>query len=352
MQYAKNNFPAGSSPLARGAQRHGRNLFTQLGLIPARAGSTGSPEAQAGYRGAHPRSRGEHAAHHLHTFRSVGSSPLARGALLSRIGGGFSRGLIPARAGSTWRISANYQFAWAHPRSRGEHTYCVPARCETTGSSPLARGARRLFSACTHSLGLIPARAGSTFFLEMAGENRWAHPRSRGEHERGSHHVGVMVGSSPLARGALYITMRCLLFLGLIPARAGSTRYTYRYTQKYRAHPRSRGEHGHHGVSSRAVWGSSPLARGALDLPGGLTPTTGLIPARAGSTLVGCEVLVKCRAHPRSRGEHNSLVLRGDMSWGSSPLARGAPVRWASKITTDGLIPARAGSTVVAQVAV
>ena len=50
----------------------------------------------------------------------------------------------------------------------------------------------------------------------------------------------------------------------------------------------------------------------------------GLIPARAGSTKVeGLETL-EARAHPRSRGEHNTRHRLVALVPGSSPLARGA----------------------------
>jgi len=50
------------------------------------------------------------------------------------------------------------------------------------------------------------------------------------------------------------------------------------------AHPRSRGEHVEAATVSREVRGSSPLARGARPAVGHTLSTQGLIPARAGST--------------------------------------------------------------------
>ena len=50
---------------------------------------------------AHPRSRGEHIARARRVDAVQGSSPLARGTLQAATAGGFSRRLIPARAGNT-----------------------------------------------------------------------------------------------------------------------------------------------------------------------------------------------------------------------------------------------------------
>ena len=50
-----------------------------------------------------------------------------------------------------------------------------------------------------------------------------AHPRSRGEHVTRRCKAGVVIGSSPLARGTLTRSARPLLPARLIPARAGNT---------------------------------------------------------------------------------------------------------------------------------
>ena len=52
---------------------------------------------------------------------TTGSSPLTRGALWVDFLGVFICGLIPAHAGSTDLATATLWLATAHPRSRGEH---------------------------------------------------------------------------------------------------------------------------------------------------------------------------------------------------------------------------------------
>ncbi|KXB52459.1 hypothetical protein HMPREF0307_02210 [Corynebacterium sp. DNF00584] len=72
---------------------------------------------------------------------------------------------------------------------------------------------------------------------------------------------------------------------------------------------------------------------------------SGLIPAHAGSTEPLGRVIIAARAHPRSRGEHQSLVLLEGPHCGSSPLTRGARVGQGFSVGGVGLIPAHAGST-------
>ena len=172
---------------------------------------------------AHPRSRGEHSETPWLLAVDEGSSPLARGALLGRNRRCLPTGLIPARAGSTNQHRLGPYPRGAHPRSRGEHKNLIPKKFSFTGSSPLARGALVFNAVCFFISGLIPARAGSTPWFSSLVLFYWAHPRSRGEHLV-VFVLGVLVlGSSPLARGAQILVAVHVEGLGLIPARAGST---------------------------------------------------------------------------------------------------------------------------------
>ncbi len=194
-------------------------------------------------------------------------------------------------------------------------------------------------------VGLIPARAGSTWEALRAARGSWAHPRSRGEHGLPHPNVFMQRGSSPLARGALFDVLSDLGADGLIPARAGSTTSISPCSARTAAHPRSRGEHCARSSAARFSNGSSPLARGAPGAVASGCCGCGLIPARAGSTHGMPLSFLPVPAHPRSRGEHTKTRLRERSSRGSSPLARGAPLRWCLRRAAGGLIPARAGST-------
>ena len=336
----------GSSPLARGA-----HLLTTLGglhgrLIPARAGSTrGSTSSPVGRR-AHPRSRGEHEQIHKRIGQVQGSSPLARGARRVEHPHRVGCGLIPARAGSTADGRHLGRGERAHPRSRGEHEVHFDAGGVYNGSSPLARGAQPGLRGELLRLRLIPARAGSTWAGSPRSTGSRAHPRSRGEHKAAAASGREVHGSSPLARGAHRGVVLALVGAGLIPARAGSTTSTRRRPSTPRAHPRSRGEHLGSSRRLAVVPGSSPLARGARSGGPDGVPRARLIPARARSTPVPSRTTPAWWAHPRSRGEHRDILSDMTGLQGSSPLARGARVQGQDDRPNRRLIPARAGSTV------
>ena len=132
---------------------------------------------------------------------------------------------------------------------------------------------------------------------------------------------------------------------GLIPARAGSTLMLGHVLLVRRAHPRSRGEHYHKQAKQMRDRDSSPLARGTRSPAAPLHRNARLIPARAGNTYTPGVTVNAHSAHPRSRGEHNpSLTLIGAVI-GSSPLARGTPAARSVSKPQLRLIPARAGTT-------
>ena len=173
---------SGSSPLARGTPETGCSERLFAGLIPARAGNTrGIPPGTWKAR-AHPRSRGEHMRLSVRLFTRLGSSPLARGTPARAVKMLTTPGLIPARAGNTVCFLCQSFKLGAHPRSRGEHWGSCAVNGGQRGSSPLARGTRRVPQRQRHPRGLIPARAGNTSDVHEFADGWRAHPRSRGEH--------------------------------------------------------------------------------------------------------------------------------------------------------------------------
>ena len=233
----------------------------------------------------------------------------------------------------------------AHPRSRGEHLANSLKLCYVTGSSPLARGTLLIFGAGAGIPRLIPARAGNTDPRKQVGDSVTAHPRSRGEHYAKNPISSIRNGSSPLARGTPPRNTHPRGDDRLIPARAGNTPRFARRADSLSAHPRSRGEH----RSMVAVYGlsvgSSPLARGTQSvqvIPGGYAR---LIPARAGNTSSPQGRRSAVPAHPRSRGEHCPIAENVTCSTGSSPLARGTRGFLPPPALPGRLIPARAGNT-------
>ena len=192
----------------------------------------------------------------------------------------------------------------AHPRSRGEHSRGRASRTGGSGSSPLTRGARRSIFVRPTLPRLIPAHAGSTSLMRTPLRSSPAHPRSRGEHARGSSASIPLFGSSPLTRGAPY--RRVVLAIGtrLIPAHAGSTAHLRGPGEDPPAHPRSRGEHTVAFSWRVSLTGSSPLTRGAQSGAQRDAYQCRLIPAHAGSTSSNSRPRGSRTAHPRSRGEH------------------------------------------------
>ena len=254
----------GSSPLARGGQARRVEDGYRQGLIPARAGRTGSTSGISRCVGAHPRSRGADTLTALGLTAKQGSSPLARGGL---------------EQGSDAWLQAR-----AHPRSRGADNSNERDSSVSRGSSPLARGGRRLGCAGAGRRGLIPARAGRTVPVRTMTRRVRAHPRSRGADAVSVALALVGEGSSPLARGGPGAVRLRARAIGLIPARAGRTRSHATRAPAAGAHPRSRGADPGPLVARPARTGSSPLARGGHLLEPLALKLRGLIPARAGRT--------------------------------------------------------------------
>ncbi len=172
----------GSSPLARGALSHRAVSSYAVGLIPAGAGSTRHGAVRFEVVWAHPRWRGEHPLGNQKPALWQGSSPLARGALVQAHRRAGDPRLIPAGAGSTSLAYFVENFSPAHPRWRGEHASPAPVGRRHSGSSPLARGARKPCSRWSPAFRLIPAGAGSTSLWIFRRVSQAAHPRWRGEH--------------------------------------------------------------------------------------------------------------------------------------------------------------------------
>ena len=253
---------------------------------------------------AHPRSRGENLLLVLPSGSIQGSSPLTRGKRRARHSCSARRRLIPAHAGKT-RVALNQApFARAHPRSRGENFVRSRARLIGLGSSPLTRGKHDRELRRRHVPGLIPAHAGKTRARRVAGCDRRAHPRSRGENGHQYARSKPQRGSSPLTRGKPAVANFEANAAGLIPAHAGKTTTITVISQASPAHPRSRGENGGPKAASRSPNGSSPLTRGKpISIISGLV-SPGLIPAHAGKTTMSMPSRQTSRAHPRSRGEN------------------------------------------------
>ena len=163
--------------------------------------------------------------------------------------------------------------------------------------------------------------------MRTQGQHPSAHPRSRGENSQIGQRRPAGAGSSPLARGKQRAVCAACGHRGLIPARAGKTPSFLTARSLSWAHPRSRGENDSiKNIQTCANW---------------------LIPARAGKTLNEPEGGSPFRAHPRSRGENTWRRGHERPPSGSSPLARGKLCNHERSRCHGRLIPARAGKTSV-----
>ena len=213
------------------------------------------------------------------------------------------------------------------------------------GSSPLARG---LLEDTGHRVlhpGIIPARAGFTRRIEAGPVPGRDHPRSRGVYLEDASDVIKAEGSSPLARGLLELSVPDDHAGGIIPARAGFTRPGRDQAPGHRDHTRLRGVYFDRHIVSRFGAGSSPLARG---LPRGscrVRQARRIIPARAGFTNRNELTPTHVGDHPRSRGVYTALKVSPGINSGSSPLARGLPTPRDRGMAAPRIIPARAGFT-------
>ena len=254
-----------------------------MGIIPARAGFTWAASGTS-FRGPdHPRSRGVYCEYGHSGLADEGSSPLARGLLRGLPDLRRGRGIIPARAGFTRSTPGSPRRPRDHPRSRGVYPRLALARRSRPGSSPLARGLhRRGHRRCARPR-IIPARAGFTHRHDP-GAAQPDHPRSRGVYASFPFSPAAVQGSSPLARGLRRLRPRLRVSGGIIPARAGFTPCVLRRESFHRDHPRSRGVYVCTVSCNPDKPGSSPLARGLHARTTHLVTIVRIIPARAGFT--------------------------------------------------------------------
>ena len=254
-------------------------------------------------------------------------------------------GIIPARAGFTLVRLLTCALDGDHPRSRGVYDHPQTRLLRRDGSSPLARGLRSPVKLKAEFIRIIPARAGFTRAGDCSGAQCRDHPRSRGVYAVPWDCGTIVSGSSPLARGLRRTSAPNNGPSGIIPARAGFTILLFTLEVCRGDHPRSRGVYSPSPETCPDRAGSSPLARG-LPTPGShcFYPNR-IIPARAGFTLLSAPLEHSARDHPRSRGVYRPLSSWSARYMGSSPLARGLRYGVDGLDLAGGIIPARAGFT-------
>ena len=215
-----------------------------------------------------------------------------------------SQGTYPRSRGKTSIVQGTTRYTGdSSPLTRGKPGDEL-SDLRPRGPSPLTRGKHSLAAPNAPPGGLIPAHTGKTSGRSTSTGTPTAHPRSRGENAPHAVPVEFGHGSSPLTRGKLHPVYHAHHGRGLIPAHAGKTQMLRIGPLRRAAHPRSRGEND--SVDRLAVnhVGSSPLTRrkrSCCFLPFGIGR---LIPAHAGKTNCPQAGLRGRAAHPRSRGEN------------------------------------------------
>ncbi len=192
-------------------------------FIPAGAGNTCPVIAEYCSRSVYPRWRGEHSGASPSLISPSGLSPLARGTLVFQFPCKTSQRFIPAGAGNTPRRRCFPEECPVYPRWRGEHVIRISPVIKTDGLSPLARGTHRHASWLKIMPRFIPAGAGNTRPIRALTTNDTVYPRWRGEHFGRKKPLAVNTGLSPLARGTQQPPTIRNAKNRFIPAGAGNT---------------------------------------------------------------------------------------------------------------------------------
>ncbi len=254
--------------------------------------------------------------------------------------------ITPAHAGNTFGATGWRVLPKDHPRTCGEHCISIYRSSPKIGSPPHMRGTHRYCLSKSVPNRITPAHAGNTRLFVVKKNSCEDHPRTCGEH-------GVCVygrkweeGSPPHMRGTLTLRKGNTVASRITPAHAGNTRAHYAWTSLYQDHPRTCGEH----VS--VMWfpfstsGSPPHMRGTRCMCVWTQVGRRITPAHAGNTSPPLSRVVMSWDHPRTCGEHFFHPMFPLHLWGSPPHMRGTPPDEVLASEAVRITPAHAGNTV------
>ena len=212
------------------------------------------------------------------------------------------------------------------------------------GPSPRRRGHRAAAAASVIGSGSIPARAGSPPQRgRIAGRCR-VHPRAGGVTPTDPDALPVARGPSPRGRGHPQLLGGHGRIVGSIPARAGSPHRAARSDHARRVHPRAGGVTVQASAKFLGDQGPSPRGRGHPQPRAQRAIYLGSIPARAGSPSAAAALRLALRVHPRAGGVTYRDIAACVYKGGPSPRGRGHQFRNLPQGTAIGSIPAQAGS--------
>ena len=254
---------SGPPPHARGSPAAPRRRPRAVRPTPACAGITPAHRCFATGPRAHPRMRGDHVRRAVAQRRAHGPPPHARGSQGRREQGSGAGGPTPACAGITRTKHRRLSCPSAHPRMRGDHSPYRRRHHHPLGPPPHARGSRVDTPSGARHDRPTPACAGITAHLTSGRSSSPAHPRMRGDHPEPHAFQEAQLGPPPHARGSRDTVVRPQLQLRSTPACAGITGRLGPLHAARPAHPRMRGDHQSVLVAVRGQLGPPPHARGS-----------------------------------------------------------------------------------------
>ena len=150
----------------------------------------------------------------------------------------------------------------------------------------------------------IPVGTGNTSGVCIDVAVQAVHPRGHGEHFEWAPTEKHATGSSPWARGTLQVFNGQIADIRFIPVGTGNTSKWWGRAGILPVHPRGHGEHKRRLNQSCSHNGSSPWARGTHRGISGAGISLRFIPVGTGNTEAGRADIHQRPVHPRGHGEH------------------------------------------------
>ena len=181
--------------------------------------------------------------------------------------------------------------------------------------------------------------------MQLHAQYSRKHPRIRGENSLSVFLAKSERETSPHTRGERCPQIVLQSAAGNIPAYAGRTLQDRRCEMRCRKHPRIRGENSAIITIRSGIPETSPHTRGEQVRNRTNNYDAGNIPAYAGRTALPMRVRLSLEKHPRIRGENVASPCTAPFMGETSPHTRGEPVARVTEGEDAGNIPAYAGRT-------
>ena len=211
-----------------------------------------------------------------------------------------------------------------HPRLRGDRQTPMRWLRLPSETPPLARGSGRLTSPGIPPFGNTPACAGIGFHESLLSNRFRKHPRLRGDRCSRQARLTAARETPPLARGSGSDSLKLPLDFGNTPACAGIGLILRLFLGLCQKHPRLRGDRVPQSEGHQRHPETPPLARGSVPLFPARTAQRGNTPACAGIGQKRPCSRAGARKHPRLRGDRCMMTMIAESLLETPPLARGS----------------------------